>query len=94
MVLTFCIHSTTGRGRVHEPPRWIRALVKETNNPTVTFRREGPLRTPPSVEKVLRLRSVASFAEAALPFIQQGHPPTYPSRSGGHGLTSFRGQIR
>jgi len=38
----YYIKSTRGKGG-HEPPRWIRALVKETGNPTVTFRREAPL---------------------------------------------------
>ena len=31
VVLTFCIHLTRGMGG-HKPPRWIRALVKETGD--------------------------------------------------------------
>jgi len=47
----------------HEPPRWFRVLVKETGNPTVTFRREGPLQTLPSYEGVVAVNSVTGFAE-------------------------------
>jgi len=42
-VLTFCINSKRGRGG-HESPRLIRALGKETGEPTGTFG-SHPLRT-------------------------------------------------
>jgi len=51
LVLTFCIHSTKGGGG-HEPPRWIRVLVKGDRQPL------GPhwaLRKLSFVERILRL---------------------------------------
>jgi hypothetical protein len=52
MVHILCMmNSTRGRGG-HEPPRWIRALVKETGGPTGTFGFHHAKNTISSVEKI------------------------------------------
>jgi hypothetical protein len=82
-----------GQGRCvrgHEPPRWIRALIKETGNPIGTFG-PRPLRTLSSGERTRRRCSVAGFAEPAPSLspllVTRRHSS---SRAGGRALTSFR----
>ena len=84
------------------PQRWIRALGEETGNPIMAFHRPSfslslrghPTTLPPRIPcwaVILRLNSVAGFAEPALSLIglTQKIPQTLPR---GFTLPSFRDQ--